>query len=354
MKKKKILFVNASLSNGGSERVMVLLANELSSRNFDVSMIVLDSDKETYKPRDNVRIIKIDTKNAKTKIKKRLLQIMGIRKIIKTHAFSNVISFMQEVNVITLIASFGINQQIIVSERCNPEVRKKDIWYYLAKLLYKKSKTVVIQTEQVRNMLFKNIRKKCAVIPNPVNNDIPDQYIGKRKKVIVAAGRLTEQKNFNLLIDAFSDVCKKHSDYILKIYGKGPLYKELTDYINQKDLSANVKLMGFVEDLNNQMNSASMYVSTSNYEGISNTMIESLAMGIPTICTDCPVGGASLMIKHEKNGVLIPVGDKEKLVYYMNKIIEEKSFSEYISNNAVKVKKEYSVKNIADKWVDLL
>ena len=102
------------------------------------------------------------------------------------------------------------------------------------------------------------------------------------------------------------------------------------------------------------MKDASIYVSSSNYEGISNSMMEALAMGVPTVCTDCPIGGAALMIKNNINGILIPVNDEEALYKAMEKIIENKEFTEKISSNAIKIKEEYSIEKIVNKWEELI
>ena len=354
MNKKKILFINASLSNGGSERVMVLLANELSLRGYNVEMIVLGGSKTTYIPSEKIKIIKLNTNNGKTKIQKRIQQVKNIRNHLKSEKYDTIISFMEEVNVITLLSSYNLNCNVIISERCNPKTRKKGLWYYLSMCLYKYASKIVIQTEQVRSMLFKNVRNKCFVIPNPVNIDIPLPYVKTRRKVIIAAGRLTDQKNFHMLIDGFSEFSKKHKDYMLEIYGVGPLLEELKSYAVGLNLQSKIEFKGFVNNLNDKMNSSTMYVSTSNYEGISNTMIEAMAMGVPTVCTDCPVGGASLMIRHEENGVLIPVGDTQKLIYYMNKIVEDDIFRNKISNNSIEIKDTYSIQKIVDKWEKIL
>ena len=99
------------------------------------------------------------------------------------------------------------------------------------------------------------------------------------------------------------------------------------------------------------MNSSAIFVSSSDYEGISNSMLEALGMGVPTICTDCPIGGAREMISDGENGILVPVGDDNTLYLAMKKIIENPDFANKISNNAVRIRDQYPVRKIAEEWL---
>ena len=157
-----------------------------------------------------------------------------------------------------------------------------------------------------------------------------------------------------MLIDAFKEVSTKYNDYKLYIYGEGPLRKHLEDKIKKYDLENKVFMPGYVDNVNELMNDAKVYISTSNYEGISNSMLEALAMGIPTICTDCPVGGAAMFIKDHKNGILIPVGNKETLVESMEEIIEMKDLENELSKNSVVIKEELNIQKIFKKWEELI
>ena len=347
---KRILFVNSSLTSGGSERVMSLIANEFSKRDYKVDMVLLyNYGYDTYDVNDKINVIRF---NCESKIKpiKKIRQVKELRKVLKANKYDAIISFMQSVNIVTLIANIGLKNKVIVSERCNPKVRKSFIKNFLSNILYKKAYKIVFQTEEVKKYFKKDIQNKAVVIPNPVNNSLPEPYKGVREKRIVGIGRLTEQKNFKLLITGFSKFSKKHSDYILEIYGEGPLLNELQEYSNKLDLGNRVIFKGYTKDVLNCIQKAGIYVSTSNYEGISNSMIESLAMGIPTICTDCPVGGATMMIKDNENGILIPVGGESELIEALEKVASDSNFAKKISENSVKIRKEYSLKNIVNIW----
>ena len=107
------------------------------------------------------------------------------------------------------------------------------------------------------------------------------------------------------MIDAVALVNKMGVICNLDIYGEGPLRKELQQYINSKNLKDIIKLQGFSHDIHEEMLKSAAFVISSDYEGISNSMIEALALGIPSVVTDCPCGGARMVINNYKNGVYI-------------------------------------------------
>ena len=353
---KKILFINSSLTDGGSERVMTLLANNFANKeNYKISMILVrQKQEETYKLDDKINCIRIKYKY-QNRLFKAIKRIYKIRKIMKKNNYDAIISFMYDINFITLLAGIGLNKKIIISERGNPKKEnKKNIMIpILRKSLYLLCYKIVFQTEQAKEFFPRYISKKGVIIPNPVSKDLPSRQIDKIQNKIIAVGRLVEQKNFSMLLNSFYEFHKHYPNYELYIYGDGGLRNSLEHQIKKMELKDNVFLPGFVLDVNERMKNAKMYISTSNYEGISNSMIESLAMGVPTICTDCPVGGAKMMIKNNINGILIPVGDEDALLKAMLKIAKDEKFSLYLSNNALKVREEFSIDNILKKWEEI-
>ena len=119
-------------------------------------------------------------------------------------------------------------------------------------------------------------------------------------------------------------------------------------------LEDKVVLKGFSNNVHKEIVNAMMYISSSDYEGISNSMLEAMAIGLPTICTDCPIGGARQVIKSQDNGILIPIGDVSALTNAMFKIVENKDFRDFLSTNAIKVRQIYDMENICREWEKVL
>lgn len=348
---KKITFVCLQMGSGGAERVISILINDFVRKGYKVQLITLYSDSIEYPIPENVDIVFLGWK-LKESVIKRILRAKQLRSAITG---DYLILLFYPIVRDTVFATLGMHKKIIASERNYPNADAKG-WFhkFIRMVSYQLSDICVFQTEEAKAYFPKFIQKKGVVIPNPVREDLPEMFHGDREKKIVAAGRLEPQKNFSMLIKAFSKLYREFPEYDLYIYGRGSLQSELQDLAKNLGLSEKVKLPGFVENINELMNSASIYVSSSDYEGISNSMVEALAMGVPTVCTDCPIGGARMMIKNGESGILIPVGDEDALYRAMKKIIEEHEFAEKISKNAYKVRDEYNANMIAQRWLELL
>ena len=118
-------------------------------------------------------------------------------------------------------------------------------------------------------------------------------------------------------------------------------------------MEEHIFIQGFCNDLYNKLQNEGIYVSCSNWEGISNSLIEALAIGIPTIATDCPVGGSRMFIKNRENGILIKVNDKQGLVQAMNDIADHAELEQQLSKSAMKIREKLSVEKIGGMWLEL-
>lgn len=347
-KMKKLLFITNRLIGGGSERVLVTLANEMKVRGYDVAILSY-RDGETYPLQDGIRVTTLHNEENKMR------RIAGIRAAVKSEKPDAVIAFEYFVNMQTVIACFGLGVKTIVSERNDP-AREGGSFpkRHIRNFLYRFCHTLVCQTPDAYDYFPGYVRKHAVVIPNPIKSDLPTAFSGTREHTVVNFCRLQKQKNIPLLLDAFADFKKTHSDYRLVIYGDGDLREELLETIGKKNLSDCAELHAAVPDVHQRILNAAMFVSPSDYEGLSNSMIEAMAIGLPTICTDCPVGGARMMIRDGENGLLVPVGDREAMAAAMCRVAEEPGLGERLSTEGQKLRTSLSVADIASRWEQLL
>lgn len=348
--KKKIVFVNASLTGGGSERVMVLVANYCADNGCDVEMILLREKKRTYAINPKIKLVQLDNKAGKLKILYN--RIIGIRKHVKEFKPDAVVAFMDDIAFFTIISLLGLHKKIIFSIRNDPRRKdKKKFWYIIKYINIPFSKRVVFQTEQAKECFGKQVDKKGVVIPNPINSDIAGKWEGLNSNRIIAVGRITEQKRFDIIIDAFLKFRKNHPEYILDIYGEGPDLKKYKQMIQEKGAQNVISFKGFSNNILDEMRKSEIYISCSDFEGISNTMLEAMAIGVPTICTDCPIGGAAMTIKNNINGILIPVKNIDAAEKALSQIADNKKFAIKLSEEAVKIREEYNIENIGAQWI---
>lgn len=347
MNKMKILFVSGLSSGGGAERVLSILSNYFVTKGYDVTFSSMYDN--GYYEMDNR--IKIKVYNNESFLK----QIKDIRRFIRNEKFDVVIAFMHPICVKVNLALVGMKNRpvIISSERGDPS-KVNDKFKILRNWAYKKSNAVVFQTTMAKDFFGKKIQRKGYIIQNPINNQIPEPYFGERDKRIVSVGRLVEQKNFKMLIKVFSELCIKYDGYVLEIYGEGPLEAELKEYASSLCDVNRIRFCGFSSNLFDDIRKAYMYISTSNFEGISNSMLEAISLGIPSICTDCPVGGARDSIINNVNGILIPINDEKALKENICKLIEDKEFYNKIRDNYKILKDSNSIECIGRKWENLI
>jgi len=344
---KKIVFVCNHLFGGGAERVLVSLANYFVNKGYIVTIIVFDG-KKRYHIEKEITVIEIGDSSSLLK------QSKAIRKELISEHPDIVIAFEYFVNLATIIAARGLNLKVIVSERNDPArigsgFGKDQIRNYL----YKHCDTVVCQTPDAKAYFPKNVQTHSVVIPNPIKNDLPQPWYGERNHLVVNFCRLNEQKNLKLLIDAFLAFLKHFPDYKMVIYGDGPEKDEIIEYIKLFSMDDAVTLLPNCADVHERVIKSSMFVSSSDYEGLSNSMLEAMAIGLPTICTDCPCGGARMIIKNGENGLIVPAGDRVALTEAMKKIAMDQQLSRHLSREAQKIRTELSLDNIAERWESL-
>lgn len=355
MESKHIVVITFSLSNNGAERVFSELSNAWVKQKHSVTVIQFEKNafgSESYELDPRVEEITLGHKNIRNKIRRYFTYMMDIRRYLKIHRNAIVIAYSFTTQVIVAIASFFLKINIIFSERNDPNnCPYSSIARKVRNLSYYRAKFIVFQTEDARHYFSKSLQKKGTIIANPINPALPKRYIGERRNVIVTAARLRPQKNLSMLIEAFSLFHKRYPDYKLEIYGVGEEKEKLEQLAMERGILGHVYFMGFCVDVGEKMYDATMYVCSSDYEGISNSMLEALAMGVPTISTDCPIGGARQMIKDHENGILVPVGDVLAMYGAMNEIVENRELSAKLSTNGYQIREENKVEKIAKQWV---
>ena len=344
------------MTGGGTERVISVLANEAAKRGMHVTIMMIGDDRVEYALDESINVICV-SKATGGSFSGRIKRIKAMREVIKKDN-ANVIAMGSSASIFTLIAAYGLKNKIVVSERNDPRrLNHKPIsktMRFFREILYKRAHKVVLQTEDVKVYFGKKVSQNSCVIMNPLPDEI---YVGHnsevREKCIISSGRLIGYKGFDALIDAYAEFVKKHPEYLLKIFGKGELEDELQRQIDGLGLREKSVLCGFSDDIYDELRKGGMYISSSVSEGVSNALMEALALGIPVIATDCPVGGSRMCIKDGVSGILVKVGDKDAMVRAMCKIAEDEEYRESISKNAVEISKNWSVSKIWDEWEEL-
>lgn len=351
---KKIAIVTRNMFGGGAERVIAQLINYLDGINVECILITIDEGEVFFKIPKNVKLFEIGKKSS-NKLVDRVLRYKKVREIIVKHEIDIVLSLPEDIGIYVIAALLGSRIPTIVSERNNPWVMPdKKITRILRRITYPFAKGIIFQTNMAMSFFSRNIQNKGIVLKNPIDIDrIPAPYNKQREKIVVAAGRLDKQKNFKLLIESFAEFQKLYPEYKLVIYGEGKERNELECLANKLLKKHSYSFPGRQSDLLEKIKSASMFVLSSNYEGMPNVLLEAMCMGLPVISTDCPSGGPREVIENNVNGILIPVNDHEALINSMIRLTDN-NFAKMLGENAYLLKDKLTDTRIFEAWRDYL
>lgn len=350
-----IVIVTKNMAAGGAERVIAQLLGEWCKTNCNCTLILLEKSEKFYELPRNLKIYEIGDLCSKLYVDK-FLKYQTVRKLIGKIQPDVVLSMPEEIGIYVLLATVGMSTPVVVSERNNPWVMPyKKVSRLLRKIMYPRAAGVIFQTKGAARFFSKQICKRGIVLPNPLDlTRIPMAWQGKREKTVVTAGRLEAQKNQKLLIDAFAKVQKKFHEYRLLIYGDGSLRKSLEIYAREKLMIGSYDFRGNSNQLLEEIKASSLFVMTSDYEGVPNALIEAMAIGIPVVSTDCAPGGAAELIENEINGYLVPAGNVESLANAMIAQLENPVKAEEMVQNALRIREKYDAKIVAQSWLDYL
>ena len=363
-----IIFVTASLNSGGSERVMSLLANSLAQGGHDVEILCVNKPIVFYPIETSVKVWLVANEIGNNSLHRKAA---WLRKHVETVKPDVVIAFMTSVYCMTLASLAGIRVPVITSERIDP--RHSDFFRKLIRMLILPlTSHHVVQTEHIRNYYPSFIRKKTSIIYNPVNDEVfksPDglQVQGEnaassvqssntpievREEVklnrIISVGRLTEQKNQEMMIRAFAKVSDKFPDWQLVIYGEGPMRGSLELIVDSLEMQDRVLLPGRTEHVIEELRKSKIFCLSSDFEGMSNAMIEAICTGLPIVITD--VSGVSELVEDGKSGYVVPCGDVEQLALALQKVMSNSDIQETMSEFNLKKADMFKLGNIVDQW----
>lgn len=346
----------SGVTGGGAEKVACAVASYLVNHGHLVELLTMSDEKATY-PLDcrvtrKCLLKECERRNFLFNNTLRFVRLVKYLLCKKPDAYLA----MLPTNISTILSlRCLISSKIIAAERANPASYNVKTQKKLASLAHK-ADAWVFQTN-VQKDWYENRTtiKKGIVIPNAINPDVLNVgTIVEKKTHIVTAGRLTDQKNHLLLIDSFAKIAKKHSSYNLVIYGEGPNRGVLEDKISSLGLSGRVLLPGYSPDVVRSVSESSLFVLSSDYEGMPNALMEAMALGVPCVSTDCGGGGARFLIEDGKNGLLVPRQDKDALAEAMDRILSDQEFAMSLGREAHKLCDTLAPDVIYGQWEEFI
>lgn len=349
----KVLFVLPDLGSGGAERVVSILASEFIKKGIDVSVLMLFGTNIHYEMPKQTCIKSLDL------LQYSLFKRIGILRTCLINATRGVdkcsVFVMQDSCLkYVLAASFGLSIKVISSERNNPFIKGVSFFRRLkASIPYLLSDFTVFQTSEARSYYTFLSDKRCMIIPNPISVSNMHWEGGVTPEKLVSVCRLHKQKNLPMTLDVIESVKREFPNVHLNIYGVGELRDSIEELIALKGLKKNVTLCGATSNVIGVLSKSSIFISTSDFEGISNSMLEAMSIGMPIICTDCPIGGARMMLQNNA-GILSPIQDSDSFSQKLLFLLKNEVFARELAQNAFKKSLDFTPEMIAKRWLSIV
>lgn len=351
---KNILLYAPRLIYGGGEKVINWLAHQLYENDFNVFFATSCYDVDYQK--------KLELVGLKNKVT--VVEFPAKLKYSRPFAYFRCVSSVLRDNNIDLLVYFGgslieqfaakfVGAKVMLSERWSPKSRPL-MSQLLKQVQYRFADAYVFQTPEAAKCYCKHAQKLGVIIPNPILESLPDPIVDNFRKEIVTVGRLSWEKNQILLLKAFSEICDEFPDYQLLIYGSGPKENELRAFVDEYKLNDRVQIIKGKRNIAELINGADLFVLPSDVEGMPNALIEAMAMGIPSISTDCPVYGPRMLIENNKNAYIVPLNDYKKMASVMRYSLSHPDNACLIRSEAVKIRERLNPNYIATQWISYM
>ncbi len=339
----KIFFVSGSLVWGGAQRVLTLLANAYAQRSWEVHIALLLRGEQGYPLEDTIQLHDLSQKGPY--YKNMLRWVTALRALLQRERPDAVVSFAGRVNLVALLAAAGTGLPVLVSERNDPaHDRRSGLERRLCKFFYGKADCVVFQTEYQRRYYGKRCRNNACVIGNPISAPV---YRGEHPSGdILAVGKLMAQKNHPMLIRAFAQIAARHPDTRVHIFGEGAQRGALQQLIDELGLHDRVLLEGNSDRIFAQMRECRYFVMTSDYEGLSNALLEAMLSGMTCISTAW--NGIEDFAQDGKNLWLVPVGDVDALAALLDEVLSGQRPD--LRPAGFAAAERYRAENVIEQW----
>ena len=272
-----------------------------------------------------------------------------------------ILSFIGKNNIMALMTARKFHIPVIVSVRAVPELEYPGaLMKTAADALFPKASAVVMQTKAAAEFFSEKVQRKAVVVPNAVSREFTGDAAREedRKKTITAVGRMDANKRFDLLLEAFAEIAKnadeEENKYRLLLYGDGEDRKKLEELAKSLGIAERTSFAGYQKGIAEKIRNAGVYCLMSDTEGMPNTLIEALCLGIPAVTTDCVPGGIRQLTGDDECALVIPVGDKKALEEAIRRIIHDEALARSLSENGRKLRERFDPDRVTDLWEKLL
>jgi GalNAc-alpha-(1->4)-GalNAc-alpha-(1->3)-diNAcBac-PP-undecaprenol alpha-1,4-N-acetyl-D-galactosaminyltransferase len=359
----RVTIVIPFLNLGGTQRVVTSLANTWVENGKQVTIITLgDRSVPPFFPLSpSVNWVALGKSGSSTNFLSAILanirRIFALRAAIRRNSPEVVVSFLTSTNVLTIAATRGLHVPLVISERTDPyKDYLSKAWLLLRRITYPAAQHLVVLSAHYIEFFKPMLNERITSISNPAYQPPQLTQTGTTfppGKVIISIGRLSYEKGYDLLIQAFALICKQHPDWNLLILGEGSMRKELEDLSVSLGLNGRVYLPGAVKDPYNYLYQSSLYVLPSRIEGFGLVLCEAMACGLAVVAFNCSAQ-TSEIVRDRIDGVLVSAENVQLLASAMSDIMADDSKRRLFAENAREILNRFPVSRIMKIWEEVL
>ena len=253
------------------------------------------------------------------------------------------------VGVLTILANPDYKKQVIACDH-NHFGNASGLWNRLRKIAYRDIGHIVSLTREDLP-LYQAVNPRSVCIYNPVSlTSAPGSFA--RNRQVLAVGRHTRQKGFDLLLEAWQQVVKAHPDWTLTIVGEGDETPSLKKQIQQLDIGETVHLHPFSDNIASYYQNSNLFVLSSRFEGLSLVLIEAIAMGVPVVAFSCKTGPREVL--EQGGGMLVEAENVSRLAQTIIYFIEHPETWDPMSEAGKENAQRFTHDNYFAQWEALL
>ncbi|HEV8482258.1 MAG TPA: glycosyltransferase family 4 protein [Blastocatellia bacterium] len=379
-----ITLVTSTLGGGGAERVVATMANHWAEKQRKVTILTTFSGNPSSNYALHPRVthlqpgsppfsspivdsqesaLLLDLINSCSQPEREALipqatRILKLRRAILSTRPKVVISYMDFNNNCVLSATRDLSLPVIVSEHCDPNHNSiGEGWHRLRRRLYPQASCVTVLTEESLRFFSSIPGIRGRVIPNPLtpsvfssSDEMPPQ---KNGKTLMAMGRLSSEKGFDLLLSAFSVLAARHPEWTLEILGEGPLRGHLESRIQKLGLAGRVRMPGFTLRPFDALRRADLFAMSSLCEGFPNALLEAMACGLAVVSFDCPSGPRHI-IRNGVDGVLVPPRNDQAMAAALDRLMGDEAERKRLAARGPEVAERFGVERVMSMWEELI
>ncbi|HEV2705924.1 MAG TPA: glycosyltransferase family 4 protein [Pyrinomonadaceae bacterium] len=361
----RVTFVIPVIASGGAEHALVILARRWAAGGRQVTILTYDDGASApfYELDPRIRHVPMgiarDSSGLFAAVGNNLRRARILRREVRRSRPDVVVSFIDQTNVLTLVATEGLSVPVVVVEQSDPHTFPvKAVWARLRLLTYARARRIVLLSAHDAAFFPPRLRGRVAVIPNPFvpppeATEEGSHDAATQEPTLIAVGRLHRDKGFDILLEAFALLREQHPAWRLTVLGEGEERGRLEALRDRLHLGEHVSLPGRVRDPYTFLRRATLFALPSRAEGFPLALCEALACGLPAVCTDC-AGGVRDIIEDGVNGLLVPKEDAGALARALGRLMSDETERRRLAQRAPEVVERFNPRRTFEAWESLL